>query len=67
MAYYECGGYSKADLDKAYNEGYNTGISKPKTVTISSSAKAYLVVRSNGVAYYSGYIQGGNIISLDIY
>ena len=66
MAYYECGGYSKADLDKAYNEGYNTGISKPKTVTITSSARAYLTVGSNGVVYYGGYIEGGNTITLNI-
>ena len=44
MAYYECNGYSKADLDKAYNNGYIAG--GPNTCSqLSTTVKSsYTVV-----------------------
>ena len=56
MAYYECNGYSKADLDKAYNNGYIAGKAEPKSVTVrlrlyrpqgAHTGDAYLYYGSN--------------------
>ena len=56
MAYYECAGYSKADLDKAYNEGYDDGKASFKIT--------YIVGFSNNGSQATYNVT--NVISADI-
>ena len=59
MAYYECGGYSKADLDEAYNNGYIAG--GPNTCSqLSTTVKnSYTVVP--GAIYFEYCPSGGHV------